>query len=122
MKDKFIIALSICLFLAMIISAVAWGEERYFDCGGRISILKVDSEGIDLPPESEDMKVRWDKECKCLEVETKTAKFRIYPCGKVEKLEWKEINKNEEQGRNFIIYPNTHDVPLILYNNGINSR
>lgn len=40
----------------------------------------------------------YDKECNCLLVKTNKATFKIYPCGKIEKLTWKEINPNEEQG------------------------
>jgi len=46
MKDKFIIALSICLFLAMIISAVAWGTQYYCPkCGS------TDVEVVSIPDE-----------------------------------------------------------------------
>lgn len=31
-----------------------------------------------------------------VEIKTSKSKFRIYPCGKIEKLEWKEIHPNEK--------------------------
>jgi len=32
----------------------------------------------------------------CIEIITSRSKFRIYKCGKIEKLEWKEIHANED--------------------------
>ncbi len=36
------------------------------------------------------------KTFKYLEIKTSKSKFRVYPCGKIEKLKWKEIHKNED--------------------------
>ena len=35
-----------------------------------------------------------------VEVKTEKSLFRIYPCGKIEKLKWEEIHPNEETGTN----------------------
>ncbi len=42
-------------------------------------------------------KVTWNEKDQYLEVIGKNIHLRIHKCGRVEKLEWKEINKNEEQ-------------------------
>lgn len=47
----------------------------------------------------------WDSEKKILEIIGDKIHLRIYTCGKVEKLEWKEINKNEEN-QSGILYIN----------------
>ena len=41
------------------------------------------------------MVVNYDKDF--ITVKTRNNTLRIYPCGKVEKLDWKEINPNEDQ-------------------------
>ncbi len=42
-------------------------------------------------------KMTWYEKEGYLEVKGKNIHLRIHKCGKVEKLEWKEINKNEER-------------------------
>ena len=32
-----------------------------------------------------------------IEVVTRNATYRVYPCGKLEKLTWKELNRNEDK-------------------------
>ncbi len=59
-------------------------------------------------------KMTWYEKEGYLEVKGKNIHLRIHKCGKVEKLEWKEINKNEEaiSGGNFITIPQfSHGVP-----------
>ena len=42
------------------------------------------------------------KDFKYVEIETSKSTFRVYPCGKIEKLEWTEIHENEN------ILPSVH--------------
>lgn len=55
--------------------------------------------------------IKWDQNEKYLEVIGKNIHLRIYECGKVEKLEWKEINKNEENTDPFVIIPGGGYMP-----------
>ena len=47
-----------------------------------------------------------------VEVKTEKSLFRIYPCGKIEKLKWEEVHPNEETGANDYV-----TTPECVYNN-----
>lgn len=59
-----------------------------------------------------------EKNGKYIEVKTDHATYRIYPCGQLEKLTWKELNPNEDTAWGRLTYqgdvitlPHTTTVP-----------
>ncbi len=83
MKKLFVLIVTVILMGVGIV-----GAEMYLPVGSGDPAFSV--------PSPEIFKVIWREKEKCLEVIGKNIHLRIYECGKVEKLQWKEINKNEE--------------------------
>ena len=72
---KFIIT-----FIILFFATVCYAE-------GKESTEQITMNGINI---------RWDEPDEFIEIRTNNNTLRVYKCGKVEKLEWKEINPNED--------------------------
>ena len=91
------------LGLLLLFSGTVWAETFKFV---EESIEKTKKPDIER-------KIQVDKAKDYLEItvfpkESKAIVYRVWPCGKIEKMEWKEISRNIETNESvFITYPAT---------------
>ncbi len=108
----------------VMLSGVAYANESIGFIGAKFDSVTISKANPDMTFSDEkavsQMTAKWNY--KYLEVTTKSgAVYKIYPCGLVEKLTWKEVAPNTEPRNSGTIQWNNNDN-YILLNSGTESK
>ena len=84
----------VIIVLLFVFTCPWWGWAQTL----RLNAHPPDYDAVFTFKDDSEIKIKMNLSGGYIEIVTKKATFKFYPCGKIEKLTWKEINPNEEQG------------------------